>query len=374
MNKELFLTLLYFVGFLAMAALAVLLLWPFLSSLAWAGVLALAARPLYRRYLRWCRGRENVASVLAAATIVLIIALPFILLAILFAGEAAQVIVALEDYAATGKVPGMDAALGNPKVQSFLDWAQPYVRDLDIKPLLLAAMKTASTVAVTLSKALFKNIFLTVLKFFIMVAVLFFAFRDGEAITQAFWEAVPLKRCDKEVIASAVRRVVYAVLYGIILTCVVQGALGGVGFAVAGLPSPVFFGAVMVVFAFIPVVGTALVWVPGVLYLFAAGHYGRAIFLTIWGVGVVSSIDNIIRPYFISTRARMPLLVILLGVLGGLASLGFLGIIVGPLFFTVALEVFRVYRTDIFPRLREAQPDPGGPCPDPGPPPAGTGS
>ncbi len=373
MNKELFLTLLYLLGLVAVVALTVLLLWPFLSALAWAGVLALAARPLYRRYLRWCRGRGNVASFLATATVVLIIVLPFILLAVLFAGEAAQVIIALEEYASTGRVPGMDAALGNPKVQSFLEWAQPYIRDLDLKPILLAAMKTASTVAVGLSKTLFKNFFVAILKFFVMVAVLFFAFRDGEAITQAFWEAIPLKRCDKEIIASAVRRVVYAVLYGIILTCVIQGGLGGVGFAIAGLPSPVFFGAVMVVFAFIPLVGTALIWVPGVLYLFVAGQYGKALFLTIWGMAVVSSIDNLIRPYFISTRARMPLLVILLGVLGGLASLGFLGIIVGPLFFTVALEIFRVYRTDIFPRLREGQPDAEEPCPDAGVPGPGRG-
>lgn len=363
MNKELFLTLLYFVGFLAMAALAVILLKPFLSSVAWAGVLALAARPLHKKFLRWCRGRENVSAFLSTAVVVLVLVLPLLVLAILFAGEATQVVIALEGYASTGQVPGLDAAMANPKVQSFLAWAQPYVKDLDLRPLALAAMKTVSTVAITLSKAAFKNLFVALLKFFVMVAVLFFAFRDGEKIAAAFWDVVPLKKCDKDLISSAVRRVVYAVLYGIILTCVVQGVLGGIGFALTGLPSPVFFGAVMVVFAFIPVVGTALVWVPGVLYLFAAGHTGKALFLLLWGTAVVSCIDNIIRPYFISTRSKLPLLVILLGVLGGLASMGFLGILVGPLFFAVALEVFRVYRTDIFPRLKELQPDSDLPCP-----------
>ncbi|MGC8763443.1 MAG: AI-2E family transporter [Acidobacteriota bacterium] len=363
MNKELFLTLLYFVGFLAMAALAVVLLKPFLSSLAWAAVLALAARPLHRKFLSWCKGRENLSAFLSTAVVVLVLVLPLLVLAVLFAGEATQVVIALEGYASTGQIPGVEAVLANPRVQSFLDWAQPYVKDLDLKPLALAAMKTVSTVAIALSKAAFKNLFAALLKFFVMVAILFFAFRDGDRIALAFWDVIPLKRCDKDLIASAVRRVVYAVLYGIILTCVVQGALGGVGFALVGLPSPVFFGAVMVVFAFIPVVGTALVWVPGALYLFAAGHTGKAVFLLLWSAAVVSSIDNVIRPYFISNRSKLPLLVILLGVLGGMASMGFLGILVGPLFFAVALEVFRVYRTDIFPRLKELQSGADEPCP-----------
>ena len=136
-------------------------------------------------------------------------------------------------------------------------------------------------------------------------------------------------------------------MYGIVLTCIVQGILGGIGFAIAGVPSPVFFGAVMIVCAFIPLVGTALVWVPAALYLLATDHVGKGLFLVVWGVLVISSIDNFIRPFFISGKAKIPLLVILLGVLGGLATMGFLGVIVGPLLFAVSLELARVYRTDI---------------------------
>jgi predicted PurR-regulated permease PerM len=172
-------------------------------------------------------------------------------------------------------------------------------------------------------------------------------------MVRRFWEMVPLGDNHKEVLSSTVKRVVGAVMYGIVLTCVVQGILGGIGFAIAGVPSAVFFGAVMIVCAFIPLVGAALIWVPAALYLLATGQVGHGVFLVCWGVLVISSIDNFIRPFFISGKAKIPLLVILLGVLGGLATMGFLGIIVGPLVLSVSIELAKVYRDDIASQLSD---------------------
>ena len=368
MNKEVFLTLLYFTGLLAVAALMVYLLSPFLSALAWAGVIGLAAQPMHRRFLKWFGGRKNVAALVTTASVVVIIVLPAVVLAILFAGQAMTVVASLQDYVAAGHVPGRQEVLANPKVQQLLKELQPYTMGMDLKPLALGFMKSASNFGVNLSKVLFKGAVAGLFKFFVMVAVLFFALRDGKSISDAFWEAIPLKECDKLVIVGAVKRVIDAVLYGIVLTCFVQGILGGVGFAMVGLPSPVFFGAIMVVCSFIPVVGAALVWVPAALYLLATGEVGKAAILALWGAAVVSTIDNFIRPLFISGKSKVPLLVVMLGVLGGLATMGFLGIILGPLLFTVSLEVFRVYRTDIFRPLRDLQPADRAPCPEGTPP------
>jgi len=364
MNKGVFMALVYFSALAAVVVLMVLLLSPFLSSLAWAGVIALGAYPLRNWCCRRCRGKENLGAFVATAVVTLLIVIPLVVLMVLFASQATEVVVALQKYASTGHIPGRQELLSNPTIAAVMHKLDPYVSNLDLKPTLLNAMNGLAGIFMGASKKFLVGAFGAVFKFFIMVAVLFFAFRDGHKMTTAFWDIVPLKDEDKAIINDAVRRVVSAVLYGIVLTCIVQGILGGIGFAIVGLPSPAFFGAVMVVAAFIPVVGTALVWVPGALYLMAMGEYGKAAILAIWCIAVVSSIDNFIRPYFISGRSRMPLLVILLGVLGGLATIGFLGIIVGPLMFTIALEVFRVYRTEIFPSLSEArpagEPPPGG--------------
>lgn len=358
MNKGVFFALVYFTGLLGTAVLMFMLLWPFLSAIAWAGVIALAAYPLHRWFLRRFRGRENLAAAFTTTTVFLIVVVPLAVLLVVFAGEATQVVINLQDYAAQGHIPGKEELLSNPKIQEMLKELEPYIGKVDLMPLLVGAMKSASGLLVGASTTVLLTVFAGILKFLIMVAVLFFAFRDGDRITKAFWEIVPLKESDKAILESAVKRVVNAVLYGVVLTCVIQGTLGGVGFAFVGLPSPVFFGAVMMVTAFIPVVGTALVWVPGALYLAATGSYGKALILTVWSIAVVSSIDNFVRPYFISTKSNIPLLVILLGVLGGIATMGFLGVIVGPLLFAVFLELFRVYREDIFPHLKKTMQEP----------------
>lgn len=363
MDRGVFFALLYFAGVVLLVGVALLLLWPFLASIAWAGVFALAAQPIHRRILAFCRGRENLAAALSTFAVVAVVATPLLFMAILFAGEAIGVIGAVDASIQQGKIPGMEQALSNPQIAALMERAKPYLESSDLRATVLAGMKGATGIAVQVSKLALTNIFGVLVKFFVMVVVLFFAMRDGAAIAKQGWAVVPLKTRDKELIEGTVRRVVSAVLYGIVLTCVVQGILGGIGFALVGLPSPVFFGTIMIVAAFIPIVGATIVWAPGVLYLFATGQTGKALFLLIWCLLVVSSIDNVIRPFFISGKAKIPILVVALGVLGGIVSLGFLGIVVGPLFFAVALELFRIYRDDILPERSAATSAPAPPSP-----------
>jgi predicted PurR-regulated permease PerM len=353
MDRKVFFALVYFGALVAILYLMLRLLSPFLSSMAWAAVIALAAYPLHRQYLRLVRGRAVLAASLSTVTVVLVVVVPLSVMLVLFAGQAMTVYNFVQVSAAEGQIPGREEFLNNPTVAQLMKDLGPYVSQVDLKPVLLSAMNSVSSIAVGLSKAIFINTLAVIVKFFVMVALLFFFFRDGEKLVRGFWAMVPLGDDHKLVLASTVQRVVGAVMYGIVLTCVVQGILGGVGFALAGIPSAVFFGAVMVVCAFIPVVGTALVWVPAALYLLTTGHVGKGIFLAVWGVLVISSIDNFIRPFFISGKAKIPLLVILLGVLGGLATMGFLGIIVGPLLFAVSIELARVYRDGIVSQLTD---------------------
>jgi predicted PurR-regulated permease PerM len=132
-----------------------------------------------------------------------------------------------------------------------------------------------------------------------------------------------------------------AVFLGIGLTALVQGMLVGVGFWIAGLPSPLVFGVVAVLVSLIPMVGAALVWAPGALFLAAHGEYGHAIFLAAWGAIVVGMVDNFLRPVLISGRAEVPTLAVFVGVMGGLAAFGFIGLFLGPIVLGLLVALFR---------------------------------
>jgi predicted PurR-regulated permease PerM len=128
---------------------------------------------------------------------------------------------------------------------------------------------------------------------------------------------------------------------GIGLTALVQGALVGVGFWIAGLPSPLVFGVVAALFALVPLVGTTIVWAPGAIFLALQGDYGHSIFLALWGVIVVGMVDNFLRPLLISGRAEVPTLAVFVGVMGGLSAFGFIGLFLGPIVLGLLVALFR---------------------------------
>ena len=138
-----------------------------------------------------------------------------------------------------------------------------------------------------------------------------------------------------------VAAVTRAVVFGSLLTALVQGVLVAIGFAIVGLPSPVVFGAVAALAALIPLIGTALVWVPAVGVLFLQGRWGAALVLAVWSVAVVSSADNVVRPLFISGRAQISTLPVFLGLLGGISAFGPIGLVVGPVVVALTLALLR---------------------------------
>jgi predicted PurR-regulated permease PerM len=124
------------------------------------------------------------------------------------------------------------------------------------------------------------------------------------------------------------------------LTALAQGALVGIGFAIAGVPSAVVFGVLAAVLALLPVGGSALVWAPAVVFLAATSQWSGAIFMLIWGMGVSIS-DNLMRPLLISSRAPVSVLTVFIGVIGGISAFGMIGVIIGPVLLTVIAALLR---------------------------------
>jgi predicted PurR-regulated permease PerM len=169
--------------------------------------------------------------------------------------------------------------------------------------------------------------------------ILFFFFRDGDAMAERAWGLIPLDPKRKTRLNQHLQEVTRAVVFGTLITALVQGALLGVGFWITGLTSPLVFGVLAAVASFIPFVGTALVWVPAALYLLAQGVAWKTIFLVAWSALVVGSADNVLRPMLVSGKARMGTLTVFFGVLGGLAAFGFIGLFLGPVILALVLTL-----------------------------------
>jgi predicted PurR-regulated permease PerM len=134
-------------------------------------------------------------------------------------------------------------------------------------------------------------------------------------------------------------------MLGTILTAILQGALGAIGFAIFGLPSPIVFGAIMAVLSLLPVGGTAFVWLPAAVVLVAQGAWGRGIGLFVWGLVIVGLADNWFKPMIISGHSEMNTLPVFFGVMGGLAAFGFLGLFVGPMVVSLGIAVLETAST-----------------------------
>lgn len=322
---------------------------PFLPSLGWAGVIGVLTFPVYRRLRAGVGGRDTIAAGIMTPVVVLTLVIPFVGLTFFLVQEATVAYGFLEKIAADGGKSLVESIQNHAVVRPWLNRIEAYTGPLsfEIDGRLFPEMKEVATKVFGYSKELIKNVFVFIIELILMVITLFFIYRDGENVQRHVLAIIPLTEENKKVLVDTIRRVLRAVMYGVFLTCLVQGALGGLGFWVAGLPSPILFGAIMAVCALIPVVGTGLVWLPGALYLLANGEIARGAGLIIWGVLAVSSIDNVIKPFFISGKAKLPVLVIAIGGLGGLASFGLLGAVVGPIVLALFLALFEMYRGEV---------------------------
>jgi predicted PurR-regulated permease PerM len=175
----------------------------------------------------------------------------------------------------------------------------------------------------------------------------FFLFAEGEKIRAGLGAWLPMQQERIDELFHVLADSIVANLYSMAAVSVAQGSLTGIGFAIAGLPSPLMWGLVAGITSLIPILGSGLVWLPGAIVLLVQGSYGKAIFLLAWGALLVSNVDNVIRPWVLSGRTNMNTLVLLFALLGGMQAFGFMGLFAGPVIVSVAAAVFRILREEL---------------------------
>lgn len=180
----------------------------------------------------------------------------------------------------------------------------------------------------------------------VILFVVYYILTDGHRLIRYIRRTAPLPNSQIDYLLAEAKRGLDAVFVGQILTSVIQGGLGGVGFLIAGLPGAVLWAIVMMILSLLPVVGAFLVWIPAAAFLLLSGQIWQGVFLAAWGVLVVSQVDNFIRPKLIGSRAQIHPIFVLVGVLGGVAAFGFIGLFLGPLLVGVTISILRVWESD----------------------------
>jgi predicted PurR-regulated permease PerM len=193
------------------------------------------------------------------------------------------------------------------------------------------------------------------LNLFVMVYAMFFFLKDGEKILEKIFYYLPLNDEDEELMLQRFTSITRATVKGTLVIGIIQGALAGFAFWIAGIDGAAFWGTIMAILSIVPGIGAALIWVPAVIYLIVTGELVAGLLLFAWCATVVGTIDNILRPILVGKDAKMPDLLILVGTLGGLFLFGPIGFIVGPIVCGLFLTVWEIYGAtfkDILPPVK----------------------
>ncbi len=192
-----------------------------------------------------------------------------------------------------------------------------------------------------------------ILGVFVLLYVMYYTYTDGTRLVEFLKELLPMQEAHREKLFHEVQLVTRAVMYGSVLTALIQAILGGIGFAVFGIPNVIFWSFVMFILALLPLIGPPMVWAPWGIYLVLSGETFRGVGLLIYSAILVSTMDNILRPKLIGSRAQVHPVLILLGVLGGIAYFGFSGFILGPLVLSIFVTILDVYRKEFALKMDE---------------------
>ena len=316
---------------------------PFLAPLAWATVLGYLMHPLQARLTGLLRGRSGLAAALLTLLTFALLIGPLTLLGGAFATQVGLLASALQRLVAELRIGSLQEFVQLPAAQRVLAWLEDHLAlsAEQLRGWFVAGAEQMLQPLAALGGRAFLGALGTIVSFTMMLFLLFFLLRDGQRMFGAALGLVPLDEPHKQRLAHHMGDVTRAVVFGTLATSVLQGISVAVAFALVGLPSPVVFGVAAAVLSVLPVGGTAFVWGPGAAWLIATGHSGAGAFLLVWGALIVGLADNLLRPLLISGRSAVPTLAVFVGVLGGLAAFGMVGMFLGPLVISLVVALVR---------------------------------
>ncbi len=333
---------------LIVLALAFVITRSFLKPFAFAIILAVVFYPLHERILRWNKRRVGRSSLLSTLLLILLFAVPSFIVTVLAANEALTAAHYLNRRSVEeGGFTTLVLTIADRPIRYVGHWVD--LSKYDFRAMISSNAQKASVWLVGFGANLLGGVARFVVDSLITFVVVFFLFRDGAQWAYRAGTFLPLS---PEQVARLYRNIsdtIIANVYGILSVGVAQGVAVGIALRIMGMESSLLLGLATGFASIIPVVGSALVWVPVTIYLLVTGSLGKGLFLLVYCIVVVSSIDNIVRPWVVGGRVELHPLVLLFFIFGGVEAFGFLGLFLGPVVASVLAALFDILREELKP-------------------------
>jgi predicted PurR-regulated permease PerM len=321
------------------------ILLPFYGTILWSAIIALLFAPLNRWLLRHLKHRRTLAALLTIVTTLMIVVIPFALISVALAREAAGLYARMQSGEANpvpylramfDALPGWAAALLDRF--GLVDFNSLQRRLSDV-------LERGSAFIAAQAFNLGQNTFEFAASLFIALYLAFFLIRDGNRIVHAIRRAVPLPPGQQEELLQKFSMVIRSTVRGNLVVAAMQGALGGLAFWFLGVTGPLLWAVVMAFLSLLPALGAALVWLPVAIWLFATGAIWQGVALAAWGVLVIGLVDNLLRPMLVGKATLMPDYVVMISTLGGMVVFGINGFVLGPVIAAMFFAVWHLYLT-----------------------------
>lgn len=317
---------------------------PFIYPIVTATVIAIIFFPAHLQVQRAIKN-QTLSALVSTFLVMLVVVGPLVVIVAAIIGEVQGLVelVQKESSESGGLLPYI-----NRLTEQVLGWVRRYVSvpPVNIRAFVQARLEELGGFLAVEAGVILGGIASTIVNIAITLFTLFFLFREGKSARRRLAAVMPLSSEQIDKLFTGIENTIIGTVYGGLVVAGVQGAMIGIALWFFGIPSPVLWGVVAGFFALIPLVGTAAVWVPAALFLLASGHYVQAIILSVWGAGVVGSMDNFLRPYLISGRVQMHTLLIFFAVFGGVTVFGFLGLFIGPVILAVTTTLLSLLRDE----------------------------
>lgn len=328
--------------------LTVQIVLPYVMIFVWAILLVTCFHSYYRKLLGLLRGRATLAALLMVVLLTLLLLIPAAVVVVAIANQSVDAYDSIAARLEESHLDSLDEILTHPSAQKLKAFLGNYVNldKFNPKAAIASGLQHISSFLVELSKKVFSSVAGFAFNFLLLLVVTYNLFKYGPNILKMIRNLSPLETVKEDRILQKFVDVTQVTMLGSFVTALVQGFLGGLGFLIAGLPSPLLWGAVMAFCSMLPVIGTTLVWAPAVAYLFLTGHTVAGVFLLVWSAVLVGSSDNVVRPMVIRGRADMNPTVIFFSIMGGLSVFGFSGLILGPVVIAVLFVLVQIYKEE----------------------------
>ncbi|HOD87062.1 MAG: putative inner membrane protein [Parcubacteria group bacterium ADurb.Bin115] len=318
---------------------------PFLTEILVAAILVSIFYTPYLKLIKFLKGRQNLAALLMCFFLVILIIIPTVRLVIYAGQQSATAYAQAINFFNSHSVNGVIQTSALPdKLLGTINFSQYYNNDT-FKNFFLDVFKQLSNWLLSGATMLVKGTTNFIISLFIIIITMFFFFVDGKKMLERFMYLSPLPNVYDREIFQKFRAVSYTTILSTFVTAAAQGLVGAIGFAIVGFPA-FLAGMLVALLSLLPYIGSMIFYVPMGVYYLLVGKIWQGIFILLWGMIVISNIDNIIRAYMIKGKAQVNPIFVVFSILGGIALFGFWGVVIGPLIISIAVTIFHIYELE----------------------------